>query len=58
MIFNRDCFCGSHCIGEANRNTEARWNDHNNPTKSSEPLKYLRSNINHGFTWVVISNTQ
>ena len=58
MIFNKDCFCGSHCIDEANRNTEARWNEHNNPTKSSEPSKYLRSNINHGFTWVVISNTQ
>ena len=33
-----------------------RWNGHNNPTKSSEPSKQLRSNINHYFTWAVISN--
>ena len=27
-----------------------------NPTKSSEPSKHLRSNINHYFIWAVISN--
>ena len=32
------------------------YNEHNNPTKSSEPSKHLRSNINHYFTWAVISN--
>ena len=28
----------------------------NHPTKSSEPSKHLRSNINNYFTWAVISN--
>ena len=28
----------------------------NNPTKSSEPSKHHRSNINHCFIWAVISN--
>ena len=37
-------------------NAEVRRNEHNNPTKSSELSKHLRSNINHYFTWVVISN--
>ena len=32
------------------------WKEHNNPTKSSEPSKHLRSNIEHQFTWTVISN--
>ena len=35
---------------------EVRWNEHNNPNKSSEPSKHLRCNINHYFTWAVISN--
>ena len=48
--------CGSRYIDETKRNAEVRWNERNNPTKSSEPSKYLRSNINHYFTWAVISN--
>ena len=43
-------------FGETRRNAEVRWNEHNNPTKISEPSKHLRNNINHCFTWAVISN--
>ena len=43
-------------IAETKRNAEVRWNEHNNPTKSSEPEKHLQSNINHHFTWTIISN--
>ena len=35
-----------------------RWNEHNNPTKSSEPSKHHQSNINHYFTWAAISNAR
>ena len=56
MIYKGDCSCGSRYIGEIKRNAEVRWNEHNNPAKSSEPSKRLRSNINHYFTWAVISN--
>ena len=35
---------------------EIRWNEHNNLSKSSEPSKHLQSNINHCFTWAVISS--
>ena len=56
VVYKRDCSCGSRYIGETKRNTEVRWNKHNNPTKSSETSKYLRSNINHHFRWAVISN--
>ena len=54
VIYKGDCSCGSHYIGEAKCNAEVRWNEHNNPTKSSELSKGLRSNINHYFTWAVI----
>ena len=56
VIYKGDCSCGSRYIGETKRNAEVRWNEHNNPTKSSEPSKQLRSNINHYFTRAVISN--
>ena len=56
IIYKGDCSSGSRYIGEIKRNAEVRWNEHNNPTSSSEPSKHLRSNINHYFTWAVISN--
>ena len=56
VIYIGDCSCGSRYIGETKRNAEVRWNEHNNPTKSSESSQHLRSNISHCFTWVVISN--
>ena len=56
VIYNRVYSCNTRYISETKRNAEARWNEHNNPTKSSEPTKHFRCNINHGFTWVVISN--
>ena len=56
VIYKGDRSCGSRYIGETKSNAEVRQNEHNNPTKSSEPSKHLRSNINHCFTWAVISN--
>ena len=56
VICKGDCSCGSHYIGETKFNAEIRWNKHNNPTKSSEPSRHLRSTMNHYFTWDVISN--
>ena len=56
VIYRGDCSCGSHEISEAKLNAEFRRNGHNNPTKSSETSKHLQSNINHRFTWAVISN--
>ena len=57
VIYKGDCSCGSRYIGETKGNTEVRWNEHNNPTKCSEPSKLLQSNSNHYFAWAVISNT-
>ena len=35
---------------------EIRWDEHNNLSKSTESSKHLKSNINHCFTWAVISS--
>ena len=56
VIYKGDCSCCSRYIGESKLNAEVRSNEHNNSTKSSEPSKHLRSNINHYFTWTVILN--
>ena len=56
VIYKRGCSCGSRYIGEIKRDAEVRWNESNIPTESSKPSKYLQSNINHYFTWAVISN--
>ena len=56
VIYKEHCSCGSCYIGEAERNAEVRWDEHYSPTKSLEPLKHLRSNMNHSFRLAVISN--
>ena len=56
VIYKWDSSCDSRYIGKTKRNVEVRQNVHNNPTKSSEPSKHLWSNINHCFTWAVITN--
>ena len=54
VIYKAGCSCGSRYIGKTKRNSEIRWNEHNNPTESSEPSKNLRNNINHCFALAVI----
>ena len=48
--------CGSRYIGETKRNAEVRWNEHNNPTKSLEPSKHLRTStaILHGLSFQML----
>ena len=56
VICKRDFSCGLHYIGETKCTSEFRWNEHNNRTKVSEPLKHLQNNIDHYFTKTTISN--
>ena len=55
VLYKGDCSYGSRYIGETKRDPEVRWNEHNNPMKSSEPSKHLRNTIDHCFTWSIIS---
>ena len=56
VIYKGYCSCGLRYIGKTKSNVKVRRNEHNIPTKSSEPLKHLQSNINNYFTQAVISN--
>ena len=53
-IYEGTCSCGSSYIGETKRNTEVRWNEHNDPRGKSEPSKHLYNNPSHKFSWRVI----
>ena len=55
-IYKGGCSCVSRYLDETRRNAEVKWNEHNNPTKISESSKHLRNNINHCFTWAIVSN--
>ena len=58
VIYLGNCSCGSHYIGETKRKVEGRWNEDNNPTRSLEPSKNFRNNIDHCFTRTFFSNAQ
>ena len=49
-FYKGDCTCCLRYIGETKRNADVRWNEHNHLSKSSEPSKNIRSNINQYFT--------
>ena len=51
-IYKGTCSCGETYIGETIRNALLRWDEHNDPTKKSEPAKHLKNNFNHVFNWI------
>ena len=55
VIYEGTCSCGHKYIGETKRIAEIRFNEHNNPTKNSEPAKHLRENLDHSFEWKIIT---
>ena len=54
-IYKGICSCGENYIGEAVRNVEVRWGEHNNPRKVSIPLKHIKYNVVQLFHWSVIA---
>ena len=55
-IYRGVCSCNKDYIGETIRNTEKRWQEHENPSGNSEPSNHLRDNFEHKFNWSVIAN--
>ena len=53
-IYEGICSCRSSYIGETKRNTEVRWNQHNDPKGKSEPAKHLYNNPSHEFSWSIL----
>ena len=44
-------------VGETIRNCKMRWDKHNDANKNSEPAKHLARDIEHEFSWYVLTRT-
>ena len=55
-IYYGFCSCGENYIEETRRNVSARYHEHNKPSKKSKPAAHLEQNIDHYFTWRILSN--
>ena len=54
-IYKGVCSCGESYIAETVIHVEVGWGGHNNPTKVSNPLKYIKDNVDHTFHWSVLA---
>ena len=55
-IYFGECNCGETYVGETIRNVEIRWAEHNSLKGKSEPSKHLQDNVDHAFTWRILSS--
>ena len=56
VIYKENCSCGSHYTGEAKRNAEVKWNEHNNSTKRSDISKATLTTVLHGLSFQMLQN--
>ena len=55
VIYKGICSCGEIYVGETTRNCNIRLDGHNDVNKNSEPAMYLARNIEHEFSWYVLT---
>ena len=55
VIYNDICPCGETYVGKTIRNCKIKWDAHNDVDKNSEPAKHLAVNIEHEFSWYVLT---
>ena len=55
VIYEGKCSCGESYIGETERNAFDRWNEHDKPSKNSEPAKHLLKHPTHKFEWNILT---
>ena len=55
MVYEGNCSCGEHYIGESVRNIVLIWAEHEDPNKQSEPAKHLKYFPDHQFEWKVLT---
>ena len=54
MIHKGTCSSGEIYIGETTRNASVGWEEHNTPTKKSEPAKHFKNNFHHVVNWEIL----
>ena len=57
VIYKGICLCEERYVGETIRNWKIRWDEYNDADKNSEPAKHLARNIEHEFSWYVLTRT-
>ena len=57
VVYEGTCSCGTNYIGITDRNASLRFDEHNNPKKSSEPAKHIKRKEGHVFTWTIVCRT-
>ena len=60
VIYEGTCSCGEIYIGETDRITDTRWNEHDNPSakheQNSDPAKHLKKHPTHHFNWKILTS--
>ena len=55
VIYKGICSCGEMFVDETIRNCKIRCDEHKDINKNSEPAKHLARNIEHKFSWYVLT---
>ena len=55
VIYKGICSCGETYVSETTRNCRIKWDEHNDVNKNTEPAKHLAGNIEHEFSWYVLT---
>ena len=56
VIYKGTCSCGEVYIGETERCSHIRFEEHEDIHKTSEPAKHLVANRTHTFQWEILSS--
>ena len=55
VIYEGICTCENNYIGETDRISGCRWNEHEDVKRNSEPAKHLKQNPTHKFKWKILT---
>ena len=55
VIYKGICSCGETYVSETIRSCKIRWDEHNNVNTNSEHAKHLAKNIDHKFSWYILT---
>ena len=55
VIYKGICSCGETYVSETTRNCRIKWDGHNDVNMNTEPAKHLAGNIEHEFSWYVLT---